>query len=292
MSHEYWGALSIFDYRRPIFRQALVTFDRLVLPVPTDVIVDLTEEEISRITEDAMLLARHDAAVPISWSPKEWECGVVGKLTTCIITNNPEQETRIGLTDYVADRLEEFAPGVTRTAIPVYCSHYSYEKMVQARLSEEMIVFEILMEDVLLPAEDVPLSAILKLRSRDKFRRAIAELRRWQTQIIKELVAASADNKLREVTIVKAAQDLKLWSQQYREEMKNERFKKVEVGILSLLGVGSALALGTGPLISTLAAIAPPLFRFRELFKPCWMHVASKQCAPAAIIYEASKLSQ
>jgi hypothetical protein len=40
-------------------------------------------------------------------------------------------------------------------------------------------------------------------------------------------------------------------------------------------------------LIVTLAALAPPLFDFRDVFRPGWQTATNLECAPVGVIYEA-----
>jgi hypothetical protein len=53
MTDEYWGTFSIYDHRGSIYRQSLVVFDRIVIPVPPKPVGNLTQQEIERLARDA-----------------------------------------------------------------------------------------------------------------------------------------------------------------------------------------------------------------------------------------------
>ena len=45
-----FGTFSIFDHRDPVFRKALILFDRVVIPVPGRPIYDTSHAELSRLS--------------------------------------------------------------------------------------------------------------------------------------------------------------------------------------------------------------------------------------------------
>ena len=53
VANEYWATFSIFDHRGPLYRKALVFFDRVVMPVPTVPLKDIEEQEIEALDVDA-----------------------------------------------------------------------------------------------------------------------------------------------------------------------------------------------------------------------------------------------
>src|SRR6202020_2482495 len=49
---ETWATLSITDHRKPIYRQALALFDKIVVPIPSSPIGDQTVEELDQLEAD------------------------------------------------------------------------------------------------------------------------------------------------------------------------------------------------------------------------------------------------
>src|SRR5260370_42587898 len=74
MSDEYWATFSIYDHRRgALYRNSLILFDRVVIPVPTTPVGDLTQEEIEALDADVVFLEREGAAVRFDWDPAEFQ---------------------------------------------------------------------------------------------------------------------------------------------------------------------------------------------------------------------------
>lgn len=78
MSDEYWSAFSIFDHRGPLYRKALVLFDRVVMPVPTAVVRNskqelvIDQQEIDALSTDADYLVKEGAAIRFDWDINEF----------------------------------------------------------------------------------------------------------------------------------------------------------------------------------------------------------------------------
>jgi hypothetical protein len=64
---ETWATFSIIDHRRPIYRQALALFDRIVVPLPTRPIDDQTQEEVDQLKAEAYNLEGVKAGQPYEW---------------------------------------------------------------------------------------------------------------------------------------------------------------------------------------------------------------------------------
>jgi hypothetical protein len=60
---ETWATFSIIDHRKPIYRQALALFDRIVVPLPPKPIGDQTQEELDQL-EAVDYLREAQAAEP------------------------------------------------------------------------------------------------------------------------------------------------------------------------------------------------------------------------------------
>jgi hypothetical protein len=79
MDDEYWATFSIYDHRTSLYRQALILFDRIVVPIPTRRVGDLTDREIEQLDKEVTALEQRGAAKRIAWDPDdfaEWKRGV------------------------------------------------------------------------------------------------------------------------------------------------------------------------------------------------------------------------
>src|SRR5262245_40343337 len=72
MKDEYWATFSIYDHRTSLYRQALILFDRIVVPVPTRTIGNLTMHEIDHLAAEVEFLEERGAAKKIDWDPDEF----------------------------------------------------------------------------------------------------------------------------------------------------------------------------------------------------------------------------
>src|SRR5436309_3143644 len=74
MPEEYWATCSIVDHRTLGFRQGLLLFDRLVVPVPSKPRFYFTQEELDRVSADVDYLCANEAAIRF-----DWEAHVIGE---------------------------------------------------------------------------------------------------------------------------------------------------------------------------------------------------------------------
>lgn len=70
---ETWATLSIIDHRKPIYRQALALFDRIVVPLPPTRIGDQTQEELNQLKAEVDYLREAKAAEPYEWKSAAFE---------------------------------------------------------------------------------------------------------------------------------------------------------------------------------------------------------------------------
>jgi hypothetical protein len=288
--HEYWATLSIYDHRTPRYRQALMLFDKAVIPIATEPFGELTKEELERLDLDLEYLQREGAAVRFDWNPiefQEWQQSVAGEAVAAFLNKDKQLDTRLQL-QWAVDQghvmLGDLPAGLV-TAIPVYGTHRAFEAVCPE--DEDRVTFEILIANLPHPADDTPLEDIIRLREKESFRKSMEGLRRWQTDVVAELVAESAAGKLRELRIRQAAGTLERWLSDYEEALAGAKFRKVRMGVVSALGVGAALTPGVQSLVPALAAAAPAVFSARTLFRRPWRDVANAECMPAGVVYEA-----
>ena len=62
MVEEFWGTLSIYDHRDPIFIRSLILFDRIVIPIPEGPYGTLTDKELKNLYENAKKLEKNEQA--------------------------------------------------------------------------------------------------------------------------------------------------------------------------------------------------------------------------------------
>jgi len=298
MSDEYWATFSIYDHRRSsLYRKSLILFDRVVIPVPTAEVGSLKSGEISRLEADVDYLESQDAAVRFDWDPaefKEWQkqtteqAAVDGEALARLLVKDPPFATRLQLSrKYQLAVPKLLPPGVDSViAVPVYGTLKRYEEGVRSLWTAERATLEMVIKQLPMPDRRASLREIVRLRGKAQFRESLYSLRKWQTDTVRDLLQTHNTGRV----IRAAARDLERYTRQYREAMHEARFKKVETGVISMLALGATLAAGVGPAITTLAALAPPLLSIRSLVRPCWKEVAEKECAPAGVIYAASRL--
>src|SRR6516225_8229056 len=70
---ETWATFSIIDHRKPLYRQALALFDRIVVPLPPKPIGDQTQQELDQLRAEIDYLSGAGAAEPYTWSSAAFE---------------------------------------------------------------------------------------------------------------------------------------------------------------------------------------------------------------------------
>src|SRR5690349_9566976 len=269
MSDEYWATFSIYDHRRnDLYRNSLILFDRVVIPVPTEKVGNLETEEIDRLAADVEYLEREEAAIRFDWDPNEfseWQKKTItyeavdSEALAKILVKDPPFATRLQLSQKYTNLIPGLMPeGVDSiTAVPVYGTKERYEAVAKDLQTAERAIFEIIFSQLPMPASDTPLEDIIRLRHRPQFKNSLYQLRKWQTEIVQDLLQHNDEQVIRA-----ASQDLERWTKQYDDAITEANFKKVKTGLISLLAIGAALAPGTASLIARLAAIASPLISF------------------------------
>lgn len=304
MKDEYWATFSIYDHRTALYRQALVLFDRIVVPIPTRKVGTLTEREIDHLAAEVGFLEKRGAAEKVDWDPDEFaqwrdadapdadapEAGQQEAIALRLV-KDPPYLTRLQLQEQTKTRVPENLPSGVRsvTAVPVYGTHEAYD-FSTAELKrywvEEKVTLEVLLRQIPVPAESASFDDILYVRDRPSFQASLAALRRWQRDTVRELLEEND-----EASIERAARDFSEMIRRYADALAEARYEKVTTAVSSMLAIGAALAVGAAPLVKVLAGIAPPIFSAKKLLKPCWKSLEEKQCFPAGVVYEAKKLA-
>ena len=210
MSDEYWSAFSIFDHRGPLYRKALVLFDRVVMPVPTAVVRNskqelvIDQQEIDALSTDADYLVKEGAAIRFDWDINEFykwrentssQDSLNSEALAKVLVNDPPYATRLQLSQKYSELAKSKLPeGVDSVvAVPVYSSKEKYDSATSDLLTAEQSTLEIVTKKLAVPAENTPLESIIRLRDKPQFRDSMYQLRRWQTQIVDQLLQRQGD---------------------------------------------------------------------------------------------------
>jgi len=281
MDKEYWATFSIYDYQTPRYRRSLVLFDKVVIPIPTAPIRSVTDREIERLSADVVYLEKAGIAVGIAWSREEfetWREARAGEAIAELIDKDRQLATRLQLQEAVekGQKTNLSSPGKAVRAIPVYADWHEFNNLWSG--CAPLRVFDIVAQQLPLPADDTPLENIVRLREEKSFQESMRALRRWQDDVFLDLLKAQNNKDVREATLQHAVNDLEKWMKQYKETLEDAKFKKVKTAVVSVLGIAATLLAGAGPLIVTLAALAPPLFEFRDIVRSGWGRLRIGRC--------------
>lgn len=291
---EYWATFSIYDHRTPRYRQSLVLFDKAVIPVPLASTRKISEAEIDQLSADVDYLCDNGAAVRFDWDATEfdqWRESKAGEAAAQLLDKDRELATRLQLQEAAEEQLKPAQRedgGKKVTAIPVYGTLEEYRSTWENFAKNEVV--EIVLDKMPLPREDTPLEDIIRLRESKAFQESMRALRRWQNIIIRDLLATGDRSEVWKATVQTAIDDLERQVTKYRKAMDDARFNKVEVGVVSILALGAALAAGGGPVIATLSALAPPAFKIKELIRPWWRQVNDEEFAAAGVVCQAEEV--
>jgi hypothetical protein len=105
---ETWATFSIIDHRKPIYRQALALFDRIVVPLPPTPIGDQTQEELKQLKTEVDYLTTAKAAEPYEWKSaafEEWRKPFVAQALVAGLNLDAFGDTRLMLSEHSIPRM-------------------------------------------------------------------------------------------------------------------------------------------------------------------------------------------
>jgi hypothetical protein len=262
---ETWATFSIIDHRKPVYRQALALFDRIVVPLPPKPIADQTEEELKQLEAEVEYLSKSGAAEPYEWNSatfEEWRQPLIAEALATGYNRDPFLDTRLMIAG-------EF-PHVV--AIPVYGGQQQFDNSRKSLMqAEEALTIEI-MQKLPVPDFDTPLENLVRLRAKPAFRTALDNLLEWKRDKAPAIVLAED----RKEAIAAAMRDFDKLTKAYADAMESEGYKKKG-------SVGSIFfSLITG---EPIGAVKETLVAFREVREPCWKKVSALKCAPGGVVY-------
>jgi hypothetical protein len=263
---ETWATFSIIDHRRPIYRQALALFDRIVVPLPSKPIGDQTQAELDQLEAEVEYLKRAKAAEPYEWKSaafEEWRQPFLAESLAAGFNRDPFLDTRLMLSEQL------YSPDVL--AIPVYGGQQQFTARKALKQAEEALTIEIV-QRLPVPEYDTPLENLVKLRGKPAFRKALDDLLEWKRDKAPAIVLAED----RKEAVVAAMRDFNKLTKTYAEVMESEGYRKaVSVGSIFFSFI-------TG---ETIGAVKEALVAFREALEPCWKKVSEMKCAPGGVVY-------
>lgn len=300
MKDEYWGTFSIYDHRSPAYKQSLLFFDRIVVPVPNDPIGSLTGPEIDALREEVRFLEREGAARLVEWDQKEFEQwrddhnhsgigaseGIARRLS-----GDPPYQSRLMLkeqTEHQLDELRAQVDALSITAIPVYPARDRFDAANRAFKGylPEQLTIDVALRAIPMPRADASFQDILELRQNKLFQSSLTALREWLTTDV-----TMNTNEDPEVVVKRAVLRLERMSEQYRDALSKARYAKISGAITSVLAIGAIAASHAEPALKILAGVAAPAFSFRTVFRPCWKDLQDNKAFAAGVICEADRLA-
>ena len=99
---ETWATFSIIDHRRPVYRQALAIFDKIVVPIPDAPMGNQTLAELQQLDRELDYLVANDAAVRYPWNSQlfqEWQQPFIAEAISGNFNRDPYYDTRLMLAD-------------------------------------------------------------------------------------------------------------------------------------------------------------------------------------------------
>jgi hypothetical protein len=270
-----WATFSTTDHRRPIFRQALALFDRIVVPVPSAPIGDQTTQELDQLEADVAYLELNCAAQRYPWNSGEflqWRSGLMAEALArgYSFNRNAYMDTRMMLREKIT------VEGVE--AVPVYGDMDSYAAARQeigtvtwGQVDHALTVGIAQMLPV--PDYDTPLEDLVRLRESAAFQQAMQDLNEWKRiRIPAILLIPDHEAELRG-----ALSDFSKLADSYAramEELKSKRKRNLGFIFVSVL---SGEALG---------AVKEGATTYFEQRTPVWKELADRKCAPGALVYQ------
>jgi hypothetical protein len=267
---ETWATFSVIDHRKPIYRQALALFDKIVVPLPPEPIGDQTLDELNQLQAEIEFLAEHNAATLFPWDSdafQQWRQPYLAEAWSAKLNRDIFQDTRLMIAGEIASNDEV-------QAVPVYGGHDAYSNS-QKNLChpDEALTMEIL-QRLPVPDFDTPLEDLIHLRGNPAFRTAMGNMLEWKRREV-PAIAIEVEEK-RPSAIAAAMRDFDNLTKKYAQAMEAEGHKRVAT-------VGSIFfSVATGEVIG---AIKEGLVTFRELKEPCWKKVSDMKCAPGGVVY-------
>jgi hypothetical protein len=292
MVEEYWGTLSIYDHRDPVFLRSLLLFDRIVIPIPESPFGTLTNQELDKLTRESEKLVKNNAAVIYKWDPnkfQEWEKETIRE-ALMIQKNDKQYHTRLQL----LTQIDELKPKDVKyiSAAPVYGArkefNEAYSKIALGQPDYLLLELSQLISVPEATGDKFQLDQIIELRDKEKFQSARRALKNWQIEKMPNVLSKDSEKE-----ILKAKEEFEIMLKRYEEEIKKGKFKQTKVIVTSLLALGALFSAAMGQVttaVALLSGVVPNLFSLKESLIPAWKEIRDKNYEAAGVIYEANRI--
>ncbi|HEX8811903.1 MAG TPA: hypothetical protein VF742_07905 [Terracidiphilus sp.] len=268
-----WATFSTTDHRKPIYRQALALFDRIVVPVPSAPIGDQTAEELDQLEAEVEFLEHADAARRYEWDSKEymaWRSPLMAEALARSVRRDAYMDTRIMLAKKMTTEGVE--------AVPVYGDMAAFgavrDEMGLATWGtvNDTLTVEIA-RTLPVPDHDTALEDLVRLRESAAFQQAMKDLNEWKyVRIPAILLAPDHEGEIR-----RAVRDFNEMANKYTEAMKKQERSSLAKVFSIIVSVATADAVG---------AIKEGATWLNESRTPRWMELAERKYAPGGVVYQ------
>ena len=292
MVEEFWGTLSIYDHRDPVFLRSLVLFDRIVIPIPETPFGTLTNQELDKLNRDSEKLVKNNAAVIYKWDPnkfQEWEKETMRE-ALMIQKNDKQYHTRLQLLTQIDELKPEGVEYIS--AVPVYGArkefNEAYSKISMGKPDYLLIELSQLISVPEATGDNFQLDRIIDLRDKEKFQSARRALKTWQIEKMPDVLAKDSKRE-----ILKAKEEFETMLKRYEEEIRKGKFKQTKGVVTSLLALGALFSAAIGEVTTAIALLSgatPNLFSLKESLIPAWKDIRDEKYEAAGVIYEANKV--
>ena len=266
---ETWATFSIIDHRKPVYRQALALFDKIVVPIPPNPIGDQTQAELDQLRAEIDYLEQNKAAERFDWNSdafQEWRRPYMAEAASAKINRDAFLDTRL----MAAEKLGREHPGVQ--AIPVYGGPEQFNQAKTNLMEVEKAFTQEILQRLPVPDDNTPLENLVKLREKKAFRSALEDLLEWKRLRVPGIVLDANRGE----AMAAAMRDFDKLTKAYAAAMEAAGFKKAT----TVSSIFFSAIIG-----EVVGAIKEGLVAFRETREPCWKKVSEMKCAPGGVVY-------
>ena len=274
-------------------------FDRVVVPVPETEFGKLAGEELAQLDAEVAWLEKRGMGRRFPWDPErfeEWRGRFVAAAAARELEEEPENrrtrdaelDTRYELVQAVKDGVLTIpeSPRVKPVAVPVFGQSEELGDLPFERVGgprEEQAAFELVLDEMPLPAQDAPLEHIARLREKRVFRSAMTKMRAWQTDVALQLMEAQENPAKRELILDRARLQLVDWIASFRTAMEEAELAKARGIVKTVASIGQALVSPMEDLVGLAGDVADNV-SMRTTEELCWKSVYREEFALAGVV--------
>jgi hypothetical protein len=251
-----WATLSIYDHRADYFLPSLLLFDRVVMPVPTTPVGDLTLQELDQLSADAQFLSDSGCAVSYDWDPGRFDAFMAdalapiaasalgAKVRAATAAHDAPLNTRYQSEYYVEQGIITI-PEVDVSdviAMPIFASREVYRSFGDFPEyfepdADQQVTVDLILNEFPVPAPDTPLEKIVNLREQGFVREQVGKLREWEVLLLEDLHKLGDDAVGWKLRLDRAELQLHNAVADYRRAMANHIETQRSAWVSTLLSV-------------------------------------------------------